>query len=885
MFDLEKAIRVWRKKMRKISAFEDGYIEELESHLRDEVEQNINQGKIEKEAFDDAVKRVGNLKDVGGEYYKSDSNHISKRPPWKSNPWVPSLLSNYFKIAARIIRNNKGYSFITTFGLALGIAAFILIKFYVEYEFSYDKYNENSENIYRVGTQFKGHTHAGNDKMGVVRSPLASIMSEEFSEVLSAFRLKRTSNAKITIGEKEYFQKRIYYSEPQIFDILTLPIIQGQKEKLLNDPNSLVISESLSSKFFPNEDPVGKTITLNGEDDLLVSAVVKDIPQNSHFKAEIFLSLKYYSNKYEEEFTEWGRSSAFTYLLLRPETDLVSLETKMNDIYQANQKKTPHGNMAIPFLQKLEDIHLNSHTSLELEKNNNIDTIYLFSFVGLLILLIAGLNYINLTTARSLKRAKEVGIRKTIGAGKRNIIKQFLLESTTLSFSALVFSLIAIWAVLPYFNSYVERDFSLFQILSLTAFPQILLVTLIIGLVAGIYPAFVISSFKPISIFRNKFDKSADGFKIRNIVILFQFSIAIVLIACTLVITDQLNFISSTNVGYQKDQIIVLSTRNDDIRKNLDVIKSELLNNPNILDVSSSSYLPNRIMDQTSFDWPGKSENNEIPTYAGFADYQWVNLFGIEIIEGRNFSKDFPSDQNGAFLLNETAVKSLGWENPIGKELLHWDESKGSVVGVMKDFNFHSLHRKIESLYIYLEPTERNYFLSIKIAGGSISETIEFVEQQMNKFMPEYPFEYSFFDEIFDKQYSDEIKMKDLFSTFALIALLLSGLGLLGLSSYSIERRTKEIGIRKTLGASVPSIVIMLTKDFTKWVVIANIIAWPITYYFMQKWLENFAYKEGLTIWIFLLSGIIILFIAGITTAYQTLKAASANPVDSLKYE
>ncbi|MGD8306792.1 MAG: ABC transporter permease, partial [Ignavibacteria bacterium] len=630
------------------------------------------------------------------------------------------MFINYIKMIIRNIWGNKGYALITTLGLSIGITAFILISFYVNYELSYDTYNENYDNIYRVATKFVGHTHAGVDKLAVVRSATGPAMVSEMPEVISCFRIRRLTDKFLVVDHTKYSEPILYYSDPQIFDILSLKVKYGSFQNALKDPNSIVISEKAAKKYFGNINPVGKTISYGGEDDFYVTAVMEDMPINSHFRTDVFLPMIYYAKKFDVDLSSWFESSCWTYILTDGTTSIEGMNKKLAEIAPKELLEGHHGHSRSMFVQKLGDIHVKSHADYELEANNDINTIYLFALIGLLILLIGGLNYVNLTTARSIKRAKEVGIRKTFGAGKKNIIKQFLFESISVAFLSLFIAVLILVLVLPYFNSYVEREFTFSQFLTPTFIAYTFAAILIIGFLAGSFPAFIISSFKPVSIFSNKFEQGNKGFATRNIFILLQFSIAIILIICTVVIENQLSLISSMNMGYSRDQIVNIEVKSDKVWDKLDVIKNELKKNHNVLMVSSSTYLPNEILDQTAFRWPGKDEDIEIRTYTTNADYNWVDLFGIEIIEGRNFSRNHLSDASGAFLLNETAVKSLNWDNVVGRELIHWTGKQGKIVGVMKDFNLHTIHREIEPLYVFYEPTERHYYLSVKISGNNI---------------------------------------------------------------------------------------------------------------------------------------------------------------------
>ncbi len=885
MFNLEKEIINWKKKLRKYQSIEDGYADELESHLRDLIDEHISRG-ISEEAFKIACKEIGDSEKISSEYYTEDTKALSKRPPWQDHPFIPSLIVNYFKIAARNIKRHKGHSFINIMGLSIGLAAFILISLYVNYELSFDKHHEKIDNIYRVYTQFLDHDHGGMDKMAISRYGVGPAIKDAMPEIENMFRFFRSYEVTFDYDDKKHFEETVFAADPSVFEMLDFNILEKQTQQLLETPSSLVITKSMANKLFGDEGALGKTLLFNGEHELVVEAIIEDIPATSHFHFNFLYSVKGFERVWGRDMFSWERGSCHTYLLLNKNTTPAKIEAKLSEfIDEYFSEERGHQHKYLLHLQNMADIHLYSNYNAEIESNNDIDNIYLFSAIAFMILFIASLNYINLTTAHSLKRGKEVAIRKTIGATRALLSRQFLSESIVIALIAFISSLVILFFILPSFNSYVERSFEFSDIFNEGFLLFVFFTTVLIGLVSGLYPAFIVSSYKPVSIFSGVFGSSQKGSLVRSIFVVIQFSISIALIVCTIVVDGQMKYIINADLGYQKDQIIVIKTPTNDFRNKLDIIKNELRNNSNFELVSSSSYLPNEILDQTDLKWPGMPEEIEIRTYAGFADYDWVDLFGIEIVSGRNFSKDYPSDAQGAFLINEAAVRATGWEEPIGKELIHWNNVTGKVVGVMKDFNFLSLHQEIVPLYIFFEPKVRNYYLTAKIAGGRIPETVEYLEEKWAEFMPGQPFEYSFFDEEFNAQYKDELKLQSLFKVFSFIAIFISTLGLLGLASYTTERRTKEIGVRKIMGADASNILIMFVREFTKWVVIANLIAWPVSYYFMNRWLNDFIYKIDLSIWIFLISGLIGLIVAVISVAYHSIKTAFSNPVEALKYE
>ncbi|MFC2088089.1 ABC transporter permease [Calditrichota bacterium] len=798
------------------------------------------------------------------------------------------MLKNYITIALRNLRRNKLYSLINILGLSIGLAAFIIIVLYVKYEFSFDNYHKNSEYIYRVATEMHGHDHTGLNKLAYTRCPLAPILKKDFLEVIKAGRLKRERNVKIQAGGQDFFEKEVFFADPEIFDIFTLPITMGNIQPEYFDPLTVILSEEIARKYFNEANPVGQTIQYMEEFDFKVLAIMKDIPNNSHFKTDVIFPISAYPRIKDYDLNDWRTTACYTYLTLSSGTNISEFNKKITDLFLTHQPPRKHGDhlhSSSLFLQPLTSIHLYSNTMGEITPNNDIKNIYLFLIIAFLILLIACFNYMNLTTANSLKRNREVGIRKTVGAEKRELIKQFLSESVILTSFALLCSLLIIEIILPYFNSFFERDLKIFSLNNSDFFVWIIGITAAVGFFSGSYPAFILSSFKPIRVFNINSSLKQKKFQLRSVFVVLQFAISIILIICTFIINNQLDYILSKDVGFQKDQIVTIPVRGENMSNNLETIKTELCKFAGVLNVSSSTYLPNKISDQTSFQWTGQNDESDVRCYASSVDYDYVDLYGIEIVEGRNFSRNHQSDANGAFLINETALQALGWQDPSKYELIHWTGKTGKVVGIVKDFNFHSLHRNIEPLFLFLDSKGRNYFLSVKIVAGTIKETLHNIEKTITSFTSKYPFEYNFFDQIFNQAYREEIRMEQLFKVCALITIFISCMGLLGLALYSVEKRTKEIGIRKVLGATASGITVWLSKEFAIWIVIANLIAWPTAWFFMNKWLQNFAYKSGIELWIFIFSGCIALVIALLAVSSQSIKAARANPVKALRYE
>ncbi len=802
--------------------------------------------------------------------------------------WSVIMLKNYLITALRNIRRQKGYSFLNIAGLAIGITCFILISLYVQNELSYDRYHKDSDRIYRVCSEHPFVYH-GKNQSAITQAPLAPALVEDLPEVVSSVRFTDASNVLLSADDNKFFGESVYFASPGIFDVFSFQLLKGAPQTVLTEPSSLVLSERMAEKYFGDEDPVGKILRFEDRHDFKVTGVIKNMPKNSHFIADFIAPFKTCGSIYNLDFSSWMQSGYYTYIKLRENTDPKELEDKLQGYMERAFRKGQNREGFHYFLQPLTKIHLHSDLIAEISVNNDIKNIYIFGFIAFLILIIACINYMNLITARSSKRGKEVGIRKVVGARRSQVIKQFFGESIILSTLALLSSLFLVRLILPVFNRFVERELSL----NLIKNPQFSLwlvgILVFTGIFAGCYPALVLSSFKPVSILRGWAKKRSQGISLRNMLVVVQFSISITLVICTLVIRNQLHYIKNRDVGYRKDQIITMRVRDPQIRENLNLIKNELREHSSVVSVSSSSNLPHRITNLTPAKTPQAAENESFAMYQSTVDYDFIDLFEIDIVEGRNFSREFPSDSEDALLVNETAVKALGYPQPLGKEIITpvhgGGERRERIIGVMKDFNMLSLHQSIEPLRLALDPEGRQPYLSIKIRGSDIPETIKFIREKMEVFSSIYPFEYQFFDDVFARVYETEQKTGKMFNTFTLLALVIACLGLLGLTSFATEQRTKEIGIRKVLGSSISGIIVLLSREFTKWVLLANIFAWPVAYFVMSRWLQNFAYRVRIDLGTFVISGFLTLLMALLTVSFQSTKAAHANPADSLRYE
>jgi len=785
------------------------------------------------------------------------------------------MFKNYLLIALRNLDRQRMYSALNIVGLAIGMAAFLLIALYTQFELSFDRYHENSDRIYRIVR----------DGRTLTPPPLGSALTRNFSDVEAVTGIIQDQNTLVSRGNTHFLEKNFYWVGADIFRIFTLPFVYGNPEAALRDPSSVVISQSTAKKYFGDHNPLGETLVVDDTMNFKVTGVFVDMPGNSHFAMDVLVPFLDYFKATGNDITSWTSNYIYTYFLLREGADPVVLEEDIHRVIVTPLMEkfgVPKPWPQIYFVQPIRDIHLKSHRQQEISVNNDMMYIILFSSIAVLILFIACINYVNLTTARSSRRGKEVGMRKVVGARRIDLVQQFMGESVFLVLLALVLTLTIVHLALPVFNNLVERQLSMSVMLE----PQFLLLLLasvaVVTLLAGGYPAISISSLKPVTILKGTFASSKKGRSLRNILVLFQFSVTIVLFICTLTINHQLDFVNNYDVGYNKDNIINLRIRDGNVRRNIEALKIELLQNPNVIKIAASGRLPNNIDGFTSRALNPRLPNQETTIFYNTADYDFIDLYDIQIVQGRNFSREQPSDAQGVFLVNEAAVRAGEWVSPMEQSLTHWSGETGQVVGVMKDFHLRSLHSPIEPLYIFLDPGNFSY-LSIKANPDNIPATIDYVETVMKKFSPSFPLEYFFFDQEFAKAYHPEQRMVDIFSSFAMLAILVACLGLFGLSAFTAQQRTREIGIRKVMGASVTQITVLLSREFMRWVVLANLIAWPVAWFAMDRWLQNFTLQVEQGLLTFLLSALMAFVIAILTVSVLSIRAASVSPAKTLK--
>jgi len=799
------------------------------------------------------------------------------------------VIKNYFKMLLRNIKKQPGFSLINISGLAIGMACCILILLFIQDELSYDNYHQNVNQIYRLAID--SEIGGSIDHYAIPPFAAAPAFTRELPEIRSFTRLLDYDGL-VSYATKQFEEEGIFCADTTFFEIFSHEFIRGDAGTVLDQPGAVVITEETAAKIFGEENPVGKSFKINRFDNLHVAGIIKNVPRNSHFRFNYIISMATFKGERRNFLNRWLNITGWSYLLLEPEADAQELHKKFAAIVEKHtgERAKAAGIKLEFFLQKLADIHLHSNLQAEIAPNSDIKYVYTFGAVALFILIIACINFMNLSTARSALRAREVGIRKVAGADRQNIIFQFLSESTLFAITALVISLLIVLLTLPLFNRLAAKQLEFSGLTNSVVILALCGLSLFVGLFAGSYPAFYLSSFQPVYVLRGILGGIAANSAFRKILVVLQFSISVILITCTLIVIDQVNFMKNKRLGFDKEQIMVLLMRTNNPPTRFETIKYELLQHPNVVKAAYSSVVPGQGGEVRLF-IPEGNDSTETHVMNLFrVDYEFITTFGMEIAQGRDFSFELPTDSTEAFLINETAARKLGWpEEAVGKKFEFARVQKGKIVGVVKDFHFRSLTEEISPV-VFMIARNPGFFLSLKINSVDVAETIDFIEKKWRDFEPARPIDYFFMDEDFVARYSAEEKVGDIIGIFALLAIFIAALGLFGLASFMVDQRTKEIGIRKVLGASISNLLGLLSKEFALLILIANIISWPIAFYLIYNfWLTNFPYQIN-PIWMsFLTSGLIAGAISVLLTlfsvSYQAIKAALANPIKSLRYE
>jgi len=807
------------------------------------------------------------------------------------------MFRNYFKTALRNLVNNKFYTTINILGLAFGLATCLLILLYVIDEQNFDRYNENEKRIYRINNEAKfGNNHLD---MAVSNAAMGPTLIREFPQVEQYTRIQPYGSFLVKKGSQDLRETKVAFADSTLFEVFTLPMISGDVKTALRDPHSLVITERMAQKYFGRTDVRGENLLINDKDNYKITAVIKNIPEQSHFSFDFFVPM---SENESSRDNNWLSENFNTYIVLKKDADPKKLEpglNKMMDRFIGPQLKAVMNLSMTDFektggflrcsLMPVEEIHLHSAKIGELSANGNIQFIYIFAAIAGLILLIACVNFMNLSTARASSRAKEVGVRKVLGSLRKNLIQQFITESVLMSFIALVIAISLALLLLPYFNQLAGKKiqtFGLFQPLMLLSF---FLLMLIVGILAGSYPAFYLSSFQPIKVLKGKLSGGFKGSSLRNVLVVFQFSISVMLIVGTIVIFNQLNFIRNRDIGYNRNQVLVLHGT-DVLQDRTENFKNELLKIPGVVNATVTGYLPvngyrgkNTLFPSVSFD-PKAGISLELWNI----DENYIPTLDIKMLEGRNYSKQFPTDSSG-IIINEAAAKFIGGRDLMNKSLYRVEDvinkkiREYHIIGIFKNFNFNSLHEIVTPMALILQKEAGS--MAIRIDTKEVYPLIAQIKDKWKSMVPGQLFDYTFMDDEFNELYAPEQRTGQLFITFAVLAILIGCLGLFGLVTYAAEQRTKEIGIRKVLGASVGNIAGMISKDFLKLIVISWLIAFPVAWFAMNKWLQDFAYRISISWWVFAGAGIFALIIALLTISSKAIRAAVANPAKSLKSE
>ncbi len=803
------------------------------------------------------------------------------------------MLKNYLKIALRNSLKYKSYSLINIFGLAAGMACCLLILLYLQDELTFDAFHAKRDRIYRVN---KTVVEESGEVTHTAEMPgnFAPTLVQDFPEVESAVRLRPWWNEMlVSFGEKKLKIDHVVFTDSTFFQIFDFELVAGDRQRVLREPLTAVITEEVAQQFFGEVDPIGKVLEGLFDMPLTVTGIAKKPPVHSHIQFNILISWATSTNSaYADRFSwmnRWITQTAFTYALLAPGADPQALAAKFPAFMQRYMARW--ADKYFPYLQPLSDVHLKAaNIPLQFQMNinaGNIQTVYILSFIAILILVIACINYMNLSTARATRRAQEVGLRKVVGAEKRQLILQFIGESFLLALIALALAAVLVELCLPTFSRLTQRQLVFEPTENLLLLVGMFGVTMLVGLAAGSYPAFILSSFQPAVVLKGAKASRLQGALSRRALVVAQFFFSVLLIIATLVVYQQRQYMRAKNLGFQKEHVVMIDIPSSTIRAQVQAFKNELLRHPNIRAAALASGGP--AIGAMGFDVLPEGLSRSfgtrfaVPTIG--VDFDFAKTYGLEIADGRNFDLNFPTDSS-ATLINETLAKQLGWDSPIGKHLALGTDNPVdlTVIGVVKDFHIRSVHQKIEPVLLYITSQRFNHF-GVKLSGHDVAGTLQFIAETWRRFEDKHPFEYKFLDETFEKYYLAEERLTQTLGIFSALAIGIACLGLFGLAAFTAEQRTKEIGIRKVLGASVSGIIALLSKDFVKLVLLANFIAWPVAYFAMSKWLQNFAYRIDLGWWVFALAGLAALFIALLTVSVQAVKAALANPVNSLRYE
>jgi putative ABC transport system permease protein len=812
--------------------------------------------------------------------------------------WSLVMFNNYLKITFRNLKRHKGYSLINIAGLSVGMACFLLILLFSMYEFSYESHHQNANRIYRVNVE----QHLTDQVFRAQTSPvpLAETLYNEIPEVIQFTRFQALRTFLVRHEDQKYYENDVIFADQGALEMFTFPVFEGDKNTALREPNTVVLTEEMATKYFGNQDPIGKSLAVEndliGKMSVMVTAVMKNHPKNSNIQSNILISMESLRDIAPKAayWNNWISQQIVSYIMLPESHSSTEVEKKIAEVFSKHQRDD---DKRVLKLEQLKRMHLYS----AINNSGDIRTIYIFLATGLLILFIACINFMNLSTARSANRAKEVGMRKVVGARRKQLIQQFFGETLLFSAISMILSLALVYFLIPLLNNLTGQFIQFRDIGRMNIVLGLIGIVVLVGILSGSYPALFLSAFRPTSVLKGVYRTGRNGSIFRKVLVLSQFSITIALIVCTFILGRQLQFMRNKALGFKQDQILVINNNSAEGSRNIQALKTALLQNPRIKGVCGSLQLPSRIGMYNNVTWEGAPEGKEIELIHNSVGYGFIDTYEIELIAGRNFSPEFPTDHRntrgsggesqdaGGVILNEEAVRRFGWEDPIGKKVIQtYGPSRYyyTVVGVIKDFHFSTLKEAIKPMNLFLS-LGSNRYISVNMQTQDIPGTLSFIEETWNQIYPNLPMDYYFLDSVFERQYRSEKRLQHLFGYFSTLAIFIACLGLFGLASFAAEQRTKEIGIRKVLGSSVAGIIGLLSKEFTKLVLLANIIAWPMAYFSSRAWLQGFAYRINVNgqIGSFFIAAGLALLIAWLTVSFQAVRAANTNPIDSLRYE
>ncbi len=879
MFDLERAIAEWKKAMRRSPSIDDGDLAELERYLRDKIEDLTHQGLSPEEAFktaEEEFRRAGTLDDA---YGHARAARPSRRFPWRPRRFSPALFLSYVRMSLRRLRLQKTHSLINIGGLALGLTACLLVFLWVQDEAGYDRFHERAGSIAQVYSTIEGGAGASSVHMGSYY-PLAAALKAQCPEVVEAARVALAQRLVIRSEDRVFNTDVIALADPSIFKIFTFSFLRGNAETALSDKFAVVLTEGMARKYFGGQDPVGRTLRVNGEFDVQVSAVVKDIPAQSSLRFDgLVLFALQFAPSFEEP-THWGGNPLETWVLLSPGADRAAVERKVTAVAAPN------------FSESAGRVEFRLHPLLRKrlyspEGRSLISMILLFAGGALFVLVLACVNFTNLSTAAAAARAKEIGIRKTIGARRSDVVRQFLGESLGTSFLALAAALALLAVVLPAFNRVAGKALVFAAVLKPSSILGFLAITVLAGFAAGVYPAFALSSFQAREVLAGR---AASGLRhsagLRKGLVVFQFALSLVLVVWTAVVGRQIAFIKAKDLGFDRENLIVFRL-GPGLSRGYEGFKAELLKNPGIVGMTAGLQNPVNIGSTVfggAVDWTGKDPATKVTLNWDYVDYDYFETLKTTFVAGRPFSRDFPSDVQGAFVINEAAAALMGFPDPVGQRLKIF-RNEGTIVGVVRDFHFRPLRHAIRPIVFQLRPTARSWAF-VRIAPGTAAASLRTIGETVKKIDPDTLFESVFFDDLMIRsQYVVEQKIWTASNYLTATAVFIACIGLFGLSLFMTQQRTKEIGIRKVMGASAAGLAAKLARNFLAWVALAVVLACPLSYWVSAKLLSVYAYRTPVGFWLFFLAGLAVLAIAALTVGAQVLRAARANPVESLRYE